>query len=351
VRLLNRDDRMRSVKLLCENMDDLWHLHNLIEPEDLVYGVTYRTPEQAGDKLRQKKIEKVRMYLGLRVEWSEFQDFSDRLRIHGTIEDGPQDLGSHHTINVDASDPADLTIVKDRNEWRAHHFERIREAEDAAKRPLVVFVAMDDDDATIAVLRQYGVQHIATMESGRSGKQYGECRFDKKAYYGEIAAKVAQLKQRDAPVVIVGPGFAREEFVSFLKERMPQVAADCITEGIGQTGMTGVQEAMKRGIVERVQKGSRVSFETALVERFLTEIAKDAFAAYGPKEIRAAIEGGAVAVLLVTDVLVRKPETEQLMGAAGASGAEVHIISTHHEAGKKLEAIGGVGAILRYKFP
>ena len=72
-------------------------------------------------------------------------------------------------------------------------------------------------------------------------------------------------------------------------------------------------------------------------------------AAYGEKEVKNAIMNGAVERLLITDILVRQEKGEILLKLAKQNNSEFTIINTMHEAGKKIEGIGGVAALLRYK--
>ena len=104
MKVIFKDLKHGKIKLMPENLDDIWHLYNIIDEEDIVRGLTYRTEEGKDDKIRSKKSEKKRMKLGIRVKEVKFHEFSDRLRIHGIIEEGPQDLGSFHTLNINADD-------------------------------------------------------------------------------------------------------------------------------------------------------------------------------------------------------------------------------------------------------
>ena len=104
MRVLHRDPKTGEIKMRVENPDDLWHLHNLLLPGDLVRASTTRREEVKSDKVRPERGEKVRVTLTIRVEGVEFQAFSDRLRITGVIVDGPQDLGRHHTLNIGVED-------------------------------------------------------------------------------------------------------------------------------------------------------------------------------------------------------------------------------------------------------
>src|SRR6266571_1181018 len=85
MRVLHLDPKTGEIKVRVENADDLWHLHNLVLPGDLVRASTYRREEVKTDKVRPERGEKVRVTLTIRVESVEFQAFSDRLRITGVI--------------------------------------------------------------------------------------------------------------------------------------------------------------------------------------------------------------------------------------------------------------------------
>jgi protein pelota len=50
MRLLHQDRRTGEIKFQIDNMDDLWHLYNIIEAGDLVMAVTYRREEQRGPR-------------------------------------------------------------------------------------------------------------------------------------------------------------------------------------------------------------------------------------------------------------------------------------------------------------
>jgi protein pelota len=347
MKVIFKDLKHGEIKLMPENLDDIWHLYNVLEEGDLVRAVTFRTDEQKDDKIRSKKTEKKRMKVGIRVSEVKFHEFTDRLRIHGTIEEGPQDLGSFHTLNIDADKMDKLTIVKE--QWKDHQLQRIDEAVKLSKQAILTFVSLDDDNATIAVLRQSGVQWITDIDSKRSGKMY-ESKDTESEYFGEIISVVRTNKTKDSTLVIVGPGFTKEHFVKHGKEKEPQIFDKFIVHGTGDSGMNGVQEAIKTGIIKEVTKENRVVFETSLVEKLFEEIKKDGLATYGEKEVKNALMNGAVERLLIIDVLVRQEKGEELLRLAKQNNSEFTIINTMHEAGKKIEGIGGVGALLRFKF-
>lgn len=344
VRVLYRDPRGIKLKLRIDNPDDLWHLYNVIGKGDRVGALSARREETGADKLRQERGEKKKMWLEVEVAEVEFAEFSDRLRVSGVIREGPQDLGSFHTLNLTMDD--EVSISKE--DWKDHQIDIIRQAVDATLTPMLTFVSIDDEEATMATLHHHGVKWVATVPSNVSGKDYPGKGAGKEQFFGDVLAVLAQIK-KDGPVIICGPGFARDEFFKFGKERRPELLASAHVEGTGQSGMTGIYEMMKRDIVSRLIAETRVGQETAQVEALLAEIAKDDKYGYGIEEVERALQQGAVVMLLVTDELMRKGKAEPLFRLAKRTNAKYMIISTAHEAGKRLAHLGGAGAILRYK--
>jgi len=348
MKIVFKDLKHGEIKIIPQNLDDIWHLYNIIKEGDLVRAVTFRTDEQKDDKIRSKKASKKRMKLGVRISEIKFHEFSDRLRIHGTIEEGPQDLGSFHTINVDAEKMDKISIVKE--EWKHHDLKRLDEAVKLSKQPLVLFVSIDDDTATVAILRQSGIQKITDIDSKKSGKMYEEeTKTSDKEYYGEVLSVVKNNMTKNTALVVVGPGFEKEHFVKYGKEKAPDYFSKCHVSGTGHAGMNGVHEAIKTGVVKQITKENRVVLETEYVEKLFSEIKKEGLATYGEKEVYHALKNGAVENLLITDELVRTEKGEKLLRVAKDTNSDFTIINTMHDAGKKLEGIGGLGALLRFK--
>ena len=136
--------------------------------------------------------------------------------------------------------------------------------------------------------------------------------------------------------------------MNFVKEYRPEIINNIITENVSTGGRAGIYECIKRGILEKAQKDLRISLETNAVERLFESIIKNE-GAYGIKAIEKALEYGAVNELLIVDQFLRKAEYEEITEKSREQRALIHVISSEHEAGKKLEGIGGLGAILRFK--
>ena len=344
MRVLGEDASNESVKLQVETDEDLWHLYNIIEVGDLVTASTTRREEKAADKLRAEKLEKKRMTLGIRIEKIEFSEDDLRLKLLGIIETGPQDIGQHHTLIFENGDS--MTIQK--KKWRATQLDRVKKAVTESKKPRIVFVSLDQDEATIAILRQYGLKEIATVRSGRSGKQYEE-KPSVDGYHGEIHSKLKFIIEPNMPLVLLGPGFEKETLADDLKKIDPEMYKKVYVYHTGQSGMVGINELMKAGMGADVLRESAVGSEIEAVEQLMTEIAKDGLGTYGPNEVMNAAMSGAVDKLLILDSKVREQDLDDIVRAVESQKGSVIIISSQHDGGKELAALGGMGAILRYK--
>ncbi len=345
MRIMGRDLRQGSVRIMPETDEDLWHLFNVLEIGDLVTASTTRREEKASDKIRAERTEKKRMTLGVRIEKIEFSEENLRLRLLGVIESGPQDVGQYHTLLIETGDP--LTVTK--RKWRETQLERLDRAVRDSGKPRITFVSLDQDDATVAVLRQYGLREIAFIRSGRSGKMYDEKRKGDESYHEEIISKVKLSAEKDTPLVLLGPGFEKELLAESGKRLEPELFAKCYVYHTGQSGMAGINELMKTGMGAEVLRESSVCAETEAVERLMAEISKDGLAAYGPSEVAAAASAGAVEILLVLDSEIRERDLDKIVKDVESQKGKLLVVSSQHDAGKGLAALGGMGAILRYK--
>jgi len=332
------------MKVQIETEDDIWHLYNVLETGDLVTASTTRREEKAADKLRAERAEKKRMTLGIRTEKTEFSELDLRLKILGTIEDGPQDIGQHHTLIMELGET--LSIRKEK--WRDSQTERLRRAVFDSAKPRIVFVSLDQDDAAIGILRQFGLKEAATIRSMRSGKQYEEKEHTDN-YHSEIVSKLKGIADSSMPIVVLGPGFEKESFAAYAKSADPALFSKMHVYHTGQSGMAGINELMKKGMGAEVLRESRVGIEMEAVEKLMTEIGKDGLAAYGNAEIENAAASGAVETLLILDSKIREHDLDGLVRNVEGQKGNVIIVSEQHDAGRELGALGGMGAILRYR--
>jgi protein pelota len=339
----NLKGREGEIALVPETLDDLWHLKYIIEKGDLVFALTKRKADAAADKPRPEKVEKRTVRLGVRIEELEFHRFSNRLRLHGLIEHG-MDAGHYHTFN--AEEGLNLSIIKT---WKKDQLERIDEAEACSKRPKVVIVAIEEGDADIGLVRHYGIE-IYSHISQSSGKGEGTLR---EVFFQEILDQLVHAASESEAIVVAGPGFTKEDFMKYLGLRAPELVPRVITEDISSIGMSGFQEVLRRGAVDRIMEESRIARESRLMDDLLREIAMDGKVAYGMEEVKMALDYGSIEVLLVADEMLRmereKGGIDSLLQDVENIQGKIVVFSTIFEPGQKLLALGGIAALLRFK--
>jgi len=348
LRVTHKDLKHGKIKLAAETLDDLWHLQHIVVTGDTVTSTTWRREQESGDKLRPERMEKKPVTLSIKVEGVEFHKHANCLRILGTIVEGP-DMGKHHSFSFEPG--STITVTK---EWSPDELQRIHDAAQASRRPRVLLVALDDSSANLALVRQYGLDDIGTITRPKAGKMYAvESETDEKKFFHRLAEAMKDIISREnvRAAIVAGPGFTKETFTAFLREKFPDLSQSVRLGEASSGGRAGLYEIVRRGLVEAVSKEDRLSLETSLMERVMGEISKGGPVTYGRAEIENAASAGAIEKLLVADELLRsnRAEVKNILEAANKTRAEVIVISTEHDAGKQLTALGGMAALLRYR--
>lgn len=348
MRVVHRDLRHDKIKLVVETLDDLWHLQHLVEAGDIATSLTWRRERENKDKIRPERLEKRRVKLSIKVESVEFHRHTNRLRLLGTIVNGP-DVGKHHSFSLGLG--STLTITKT---WRQEHLDRIREAVRASRRPRVLLVALDDVSAELALVRQYGLDDLGTISRGQTGKRYAvERDTEKQKFFHRLARAMNEIISRESVrvAIVAGPGFTKDSFAAFLREKYPKLAVRTRHDAVSSGGRTGLYEIVRRGFVERAAGEDRLSLEISLVEQLMAGISRGGLATYGMKEVERAASIGGVEKLLVADELLRvdRGGVGEVLEQTRRTRGKVIVINTEHDAGRQLLALGGVAALLRFK--
>ena len=345
------------MKVVPQSLDDLWHLYNIIYQSDRVYAKTTREIKIQEEYARPQQGRRVTVFLGLQVERVLWDKSLNRLRVHGVICDVPEDMGrigSHHTLNVVVDKP--LTIVKSR--WLKHQLDRLERAS-RVQTPLVILASIDDEEFAVAVLRQYGLEVKVEKRIRLPGKLEAEKREEAlKGYFKEaLYALRESWTSLNCPIVILGLGFVKNGFAKYVQDVARDVAAAIAdVKGVNSSGVAGINEAVRSGVLTRTLKRARMTEETRLVEEVLARLGKGTTdVAYGLDEVTRATQYGAVEKLLLTDSMLRESTDERritlekIMREAEEKAGQITVVSTEHEAGAQLEGLGGIAALLRFQ--
>jgi protein pelota len=339
-----------------ESLDDLWHLYNIILKKDEVHAHTTRQVKPDDQYARPTKAKRVPVNLGVQVEKMYWDRVLNRLRINGIVCEAPEKLnikGSRHTIDITVNRP--ITIIK--KQWLNHQLDRLKRASKITAVPLTI-ISMDDEEYCVGILRQYGIE---TKMGGRTKlprKFEAEKREKAKKLFFQDALK--SLREAwtpiHSPMVVIGPGFIKDDFVDYLKKEAKDVATSVVAvKGVNSAGLSGIQESLRSGILSNVLQHMRVVDEMKAMEEFLSRLGKGKQdVSYGLVEVEKAGNYGAIEKLLVADSTLRETteekriELEKIMKKVEEAGGNIMVLSTEHEAGTKLLSLGGVAALLRF---
>ncbi len=342
MRIIKVDYRANFFEAVPDNLDDLWHLEKIIEPGDIVSGTTERKIKPKEEGMKQSKET---IFIELQAEKIEFHESSGDLRIQGIIVFCPSalvEIKSHHTLEVF---PGKQVKVK-KEQLKKYQVDRLEKAKIASGRDTTVLVVLDDEEAEIVLLKDFSFEKKARILAGKSGKMFKSAD-TRGIFFEKIAAKLNEIAPKK--VIFAGPGFTKAHMEKYLQEKKPKYRP--FFEQINSVGITGINEAIKSGVVEKVVAETQLVKETKLVEKILEELGKQrGLAAIDLKEIKQAIAIGAIEHLLVTDdyLLSNRAETEKILDEAEKLKGEIHILSTKTDSGKKLKGFGGIAAILRF---
>jgi protein pelota len=362
VKIVAKNLKNGEVVVVPEDMDDLWHLYNVILPGDQVAAQTVRRIRRdTDDTSRPDKGERRRMFIRLAVEEVSLHKYSNRLRVKGKIVEGPDDFvstGTYHTINVEPG--LSVKIIKDR--WPNLLLRRVQDAASRKGQRLII-IAIEEDQASIGVIDDSGIDvrvEIHGTARGKYGKYIQTAETLDQMFVG-IATQLQELLERlpeNTRVVIVGPGSTKEKLAEYLKNKVPASKGRVLLEHVSTGTVSGIYEALNRGIVEQIASEIRLNREIRLMDEVMKNLGKDTGkATYGWEHIVKAVQFGAVETLLVLDKLFREAqpdyrhELENIMRQVEKQAGSIELFSAEHEAGKQLGGLGGLAALLRFRLP
>jgi protein pelota len=338
------------IEVVPETLDDLWHLTYILEPGDSVGGDTTRRIQRNDDQMRDTGGEREHMYVTLEVTDVEFARFANRLRVGGEIVDCSREdqLGHHHTLNVEERDEIEIT-----KHWKPDQLERLQEAVEAAENPDVAIATVEEGQAHVHTVAQYGTEERASI-TAPTGK--GEYARPREELFEELTNVLGRLDVE--AVILAGPGFTKQDALDFIEEEAHNLVEKITTVDTSAVGDRGVHEVLKRGAVEEVQAETRIAEEADLIDELMTQISTGEKAAYGPEQVAKAADFGAVEHLLVLDEALRRErgadgewdvDVNDIIEAAEQKGGKVTVFSSEFDPGRQLANIGEIAAILRYR--
>jgi peptide chain release factor subunit 1 len=221
-------------------------------------------------------------------------------------------------------------------------------------------LVMDRKEATIGMLEGKRIEVLQKMTSGipskvRAGGQSSQ-RFHRitegltKDFYKRIAEEMKKIffeMPKLKGILIGGPIPTKDEFIDgeFMVTKLREKIIGRVD--IGDSDESGLKELV--GKSRDILAGQEIVYEKKLLEKFFETLGeKPDLAYYKEKDIRKALQYGAVDLLIVSKSFDKKIAKE-LSELAENIGSKVEIVSTETTEGEQFNNLSGIGAILRYK--
>ncbi|MEM3980610.1 MAG: hypothetical protein QXF79_05085, partial [Ignisphaera sp.] len=337
------DDRHGVIKVKIDSEDDLWLLSLLLAPGDTIKALTTRDVSFGSEKRR------IPMVLSVRVEYTEFQPFTNKLRIHGIVLEGPDRfgvIGSHHTISVGVG--SEMVITK--SHWDKKLLDEVMKITRAIN---ILLVAVDFDEYAIALLQMQGLKIVESKNVSLplSDEMFEE---EKKILVEELARKIVEVAQRyNVEAIVVGsPGNLKVEIKEAIENlgREFKVYLDTVANG----GYAGLQELLRRDVLGSIIRDSAIAKATKIIEEFEKLLVKDInMVAYGVDNVALAAGLGAVKKLAAVDEMVSgfdetRQKIEKALKDVVDKNGDIVIVPSDTPVGQRIKMLGGVIAILRY---
>jgi len=347
----NKKEGVANIRI--DSTDDLWHLHKLIDPEDIVSAKSERKIKLGGESEKQKAVKKS-FYASISVLKTEFSSDVSNLRCTGKIKNEIEDIpmGSSHTIEI-----APGTIIKlQKKKWLNFQIERLRNAEEYSIKPKAVICVLDDDQANLAVFSSTGVKHGGKISLGLVKKRIAEPK--QKEKFDELISAIKDLydSSKSESLIIASPMFWKDELLKVIKQKDPELAKKVRLETVSTGAKKGITELVTSGSANKLLSEGQMKKESEIVEEIMSAVGRQGLVAYGFEDVTNAVNNSAVKILAVTDKLIEElrlkgkyEELEALFDLVEKSGGKVNIISFENEAGQQLHGISGIAALLRFK--
>ena len=341
-------------KLRLETEDDLWVLARLAsEGRHLAMLGERRDTTTAESGSRAKAAERKKMWIELRILNTEYQTYSDILRIHGTIEQAPIDIGSHHTHLIEVGDEIDLIANEPFPDF---DIALLKDAVESSKKTNIALIIVENDEMILFEITARGLREGATWTMRGGGKR-GDVRTSEAvalSFQKQVVKEILASTNQQLPMILAGPGHAREKVKSIVLEMDPERNVRLIATSMA--GRAGANEVIREGLANEFLQDHAILKEIQLLDEVWKRISSNGAVAYGEQALVQAMSEGAIETLLVAVDLLRDDETRldgellrNWVRHLGDIGGRLIQCSTDHDAGEQLLGLGGVVALLRYK--
>ncbi len=346
-----RDDEVLNLRI--QHEDDLWVLAQIVKGGKRAGMVSHRRDQTTGTQEggRAKAAERKPMWIEISVDDSDFQMFTDNLRLHGVITEAPIDKGSFHTHNIGLGDEVQLISE---NGWSRADEKLLSEAVQEGGRAKIGIVVVESDEINLFQIASHGMRDLTSFTLRGGGKREGPSTDVRDGFFAKAAKESSLLLGKETPLVICGPGMARQQFEKLLRKH--GLSQDMLNVATNIGGRPAANEVLSEGLAEEILGVTAIAKQTALIDEAMRRMATDGAVAYGYDAIIESFKAGAIDTLIVNSSLIREEEAmigdlswQEFIEQLDEKGSHLVQSSAEHDAGQQLDGLGGAIALLRWK--
>ncbi|CAG8567323.1 11734_t:CDS:10 [Dentiscutata heterogama] len=361
-------DRSGFVELYPEELEDMWHVYNLISIGDNLKATTIRRVQNESST-GSVESQRIRLTLTISVDDIDFDPQGGLLRIKGRniVENKYVKMGMYHTIDLELN--RNFTLFK--AEWDIIALERIEEACDITKQADVAAVVLQEGLANVCLVTQHMTIVRQRIEHPIPRKRKGfVTNYEKglQKFYDQVLQAILRHVNFEIIKVIIlaSPGFVKDQlreyiFAEALKQDIRSLLENkskFILIHCSSGHKHSLQEVLQDPAVQSQLTDTKFAREIVALDKFFKMLNDDPDRAfYGWDHVRKAEERGAIGTLLLSDELFRSADIPtrkkyiNLVESVRSIGGKVLIFSSLHVSGEQLNQLTGVAAILNFPLP
>lgn len=357
-----------TVKVEAYDVEDMWHIYNLITPGDVIRAPTIRKVRHES-ATGSTESERMRISLTIQVVDVDFDSLASALRVKGKVvsENKHVKVGAYHTTELEPLRAFSIGKKK----WDSVALGRLALATNPVADADLAAVVMQEGLAHVLVVSRSLTLTRARIEVGipRKGINAIFNREDAlNKFFATILRSLRQHVMLDSVkvVLLASPGFVKDEFHKYMTLEASRNDFRDVIDNKAKFVLCHSSSGHRHALQEVLSKPELVSVlektsaaeEVRAMNSFFNTFNKDPErACYGTRHIRFADEMGAIDTLLMSDELFRSHQVAMrkkyvaIAESVKRKGGKLYILSSQHVTGEQLTEMTGIAAILRFPLP
>lgn len=356
-----------TLALTAEHPDDIWCIYNLLSEGDEIVVFTSRKVKRESLNGGSVKQEVKKFNIKLSIEKITYASSDDDLQVSGkNVSDNPYvKIGQYHTAEIRLHSRFTLT----KSTWSPYHNHRLNEATNLKNNAEQTFLVIDPGKASLYFILRYLTKEAFSITHNIPNRRTSSSRFShhQKAIDSFHKALIKKLSETinfevTRTVVLAGPGFAKTDFLSFLKENCAKLGYDTLNSNLKNFVVCDSTSSDQRAIGEVLSNqafAAKIGDQHYLQHNRAIETLRKRLennvdtVAIGIEDVIRAVELGAVETVLITEDKIRSGLTEErkrvlnLLEEASKQGGKVLYLSDEHFSSEFLRNLTGIVALLR----